>query len=56
MIAFLEIALSNIAMAAVLAIPATLATLWGRRPALAYGLWLRNDRLWRTRRRPAAVA
>ena len=40
MIAFLEIALSNIAMAAVLAIPATLATLWGRRPALAYGLWL----------------
>jgi apolipoprotein N-acyltransferase len=24
--------------------------------ALAYGLWLRNDRLWRTRRRPAAVA
>jgi beta-lactamase regulating signal transducer with metallopeptidase domain len=36
----LEIALSNLAMAAVLAVPAALAGWWGRRPALTHGLWL----------------
>jgi beta-lactamase regulating signal transducer with metallopeptidase domain len=36
----LEIAVSNVVMAAVLAVPAMLAGLWGRRPALTHGLWL----------------
>lgn len=36
----LEIALSNLLMAAALAVPAVLAGWWGRRPALTHGLWL----------------
>jgi beta-lactamase regulating signal transducer with metallopeptidase domain len=35
-----ETALSNVLMAGLLAVPAALAALWGRRPALTYGLWL----------------
>jgi beta-lactamase regulating signal transducer with metallopeptidase domain len=38
--ALLEIMLSNVLMAGVLAVPATLAGFWGRRPALTHGLWL----------------
>jgi beta-lactamase regulating signal transducer with metallopeptidase domain len=38
--ALLEIMLSNVLMAGVLAVPATLAGLWGRRPAFTHGLWL----------------
>ena len=36
----LEVTLSNIVMAAILAVPAALAGWWGRRPALTHGLWL----------------
>ena len=36
----LEAVLSNILIAAVLAVPAALASGWGRRPALTHGLWL----------------
>lgn len=36
----LETALSNVLMAALLAIPAALAATWGRRPALTHGLFL----------------
>jgi beta-lactamase regulating signal transducer with metallopeptidase domain len=35
-----ELALSNLLMAALLAVPAVLAGWWGRRPALTHGLWL----------------
>ncbi len=35
-----EFALSNLLMAAALAVPAALAGWWGRRPALTHGLWL----------------
>jgi beta-lactamase regulating signal transducer with metallopeptidase domain len=38
--ALFEIAMSNVLMAGALAVPATLAGLWGRRPALTHGLWL----------------
>jgi beta-lactamase regulating signal transducer with metallopeptidase domain len=36
----LEIALSNLLVAALLALPATVAGLWGKRPALTHALWL----------------
>ena len=36
----LAFALSNVAIAALLAVPAWLAGLWGRRPALTHALWL----------------
>src|SRR5882724_8181670 len=38
--ALLETALSNVLMASLLAIPAALAAMWGRRPALTHGLFL----------------
>lgn len=36
----LSLALSNVLIALLLAVPATLASLWGRRPALTHALWL----------------
>jgi bla regulator protein blaR1 len=38
--AILAVALSNVIVAALLAVPAWLAGLWGRRPALTHALWL----------------
>ena len=37
---FLEIALANLLVAALLALLASAAGLWGRRPALTHALWL----------------